>query len=120
MSSNQEHTLATRRVLCATVRIVPWESERRSNVDNMAGLMQPVGPEPPVVYWVRRGALLLVVVTLVLGGWWLRAVCRVSCPFFYFFSSGSPHRESTFPDPGPGLPLYFIYSTPTPRGTSRV
>lgn len=70
LSSNQEHTLATRRVLCATVRIVPWESERRSNVDNMAGLMQPVGPEPPVVYWVRRGALLLVVVTLVLGGWW--------------------------------------------------
>lgn len=69
-SSNQEHTLATRRVLCATVRIVPWESEGRSNVDNMAGLMQPVGPEPPVVYWVRRGALLLVVVTLVLGGWW--------------------------------------------------
>ncbi|MCP4741010.1 MAG: hypothetical protein GY871_02095, partial [Actinomycetales bacterium] len=36
----------------------------------MAGLMQPVGPEPSVVYWVRRGALLLVVVTLVLGSWW--------------------------------------------------
>ncbi|MCH1404615.1 MAG: hypothetical protein L7U55_03360, partial [Candidatus Nanopelagicales bacterium] len=60
MSSNQEHTLATRRVFFATVRIVPWEGERRSTVDNMAGLMQPVGPEPDVVYWVRRGALLLV------------------------------------------------------------
>ena len=46
------------------------EGTSRGNVDNMAGLMQPVGPEPPVVYWVRRGALLLVVVTLVLGGWW--------------------------------------------------
>jgi len=44
---------------------------RRSNVDNMAGLMQPVGPEPPVVYWVRRGTIVLVLLTLVLGAWWL-------------------------------------------------
>jgi hypothetical protein len=37
----------------------------------MAGLMQPVGPEPSVVYWVRRGTIVLVLLTLILGAWWL-------------------------------------------------
>ena len=33
-------------------------------------MLQPVGPEPPLVYWVRRGTVLLVVLTLLLGAWW--------------------------------------------------
>jgi len=71
LSTNQEQTRSMRGVSFATAWIVPWVAARRSNVDNMAGLMQPVGPEPPVVYWVRRGAVLLVLLTLVLGAWWL-------------------------------------------------
>ena len=34
-------------------------------------MLQPVGPEPPIVYWVRRGTVVLIVVTLLLGTWWL-------------------------------------------------
>lgn len=37
----------------------------------MSGMLQPVGPEPPIVYWVRRGTVVLIVVTLLLGTWWL-------------------------------------------------
>ena len=33
--------------------------------------MNPIGPEPSVVYWVRRGAILLVVLTLIIGLFWL-------------------------------------------------
>lgn len=33
-------------------------------------MLQPVGPEPPLVYWMRRGTVLLVVLTLLLGAWW--------------------------------------------------
>lgn len=33
-------------------------------------MLQPVGPEPSMVYWVRRGTVLLIVVTLLLGAWW--------------------------------------------------
>ncbi|MGA0209533.1 MAG: hypothetical protein ACO3LZ_06385 [Candidatus Nanopelagicales bacterium] len=36
----------------------------------MSGMLQPVGPEPSVVYWMRRGTVLLIVVTLLLGAWW--------------------------------------------------
>lgn len=34
-------------------------------------MLQPVGPEPPIVYWVRRGTVLVIVLTLLIGGWWL-------------------------------------------------
>jgi hypothetical protein len=33
--------------------------------------MQPNGPEPASVYWIRRGAILVVLLTVVLGLWWL-------------------------------------------------
>lgn len=33
--------------------------------------LTPIGPEPPVVYWVRRAAALLVVITLILALVWL-------------------------------------------------
>jgi hypothetical protein len=33
--------------------------------------MNPIGPEPSVVYWVRRGAIILVVLTLIIGLFWL-------------------------------------------------
>ncbi len=33
-------------------------------------MLQPVGPEPPLVYWMRRGTIVLIIVTLLLGGWW--------------------------------------------------
>ena len=39
-------------------------------MDSMSGMLQPVGPEPSMVYWVRRGTVLLIVVTLLLGAWW--------------------------------------------------
>ena len=44
---------------------------RRSTVESMSGVLQPVGPEPPIVYWVRRGTVVVVVLTLLIGGWWL-------------------------------------------------
>ena len=37
----------------------------------MSGLLHPVGPEPPVVYWVRRGAIVLVVLTVLIVLVWL-------------------------------------------------
>jgi hypothetical protein len=33
--------------------------------------MNPIGPEPSVVYWVRRGAIILVILTLIIGLFWL-------------------------------------------------
>ena len=42
----------------------------RSTVESMSGMIQPVGPESPLVYWIRRGTVLLVVITLLLGAWW--------------------------------------------------
>jgi hypothetical protein len=36
-------------------------------------ILEPRGPEPASVYWLRRGALILVVVTLIVGAWWLIA-----------------------------------------------
>jgi hypothetical protein len=38
--------------------------------------MQPSGPEPAAVYWIRRAAVLLIVVTVILGGWWLVSALR--------------------------------------------
>ena len=33
--------------------------------------MHPVGPEPPVVYWLRRAAFVLVILTVIAVLWWL-------------------------------------------------
>jgi hypothetical protein len=33
--------------------------------------LNPTGPEPPMVYWIRRGAIILVVLTVLIGLWWL-------------------------------------------------
>lgn len=78
----------------ATAGIVSWLAVRRSTVENMSGVLQPVGPEPPIVYWVRRGTVLLIVVTLLLGGWW----------FLGSRSSATPGIDSTVAsdtDPAP-------------------
>lgn len=37
----------------------------------MSSLLSPLGPEPPTVYWIRRGAIILVIITLIIGLWWL-------------------------------------------------
>ena len=34
-------------------------------------ILEPRGPEPASVYWLRRAALVLVVVTVIVGLWWL-------------------------------------------------
>lgn len=68
--ANHEQTRSTFPVSFATARIVSWPLGRRSTVDGMSGMLQPVGPEPPIVYWVRRGTVLLIIVTLLLGAWW--------------------------------------------------
>lgn len=47
-----------------------WHGGGGSNVESMSGMLQPVGPEPPLVYWMRRGTVLLIVITLLLGAWW--------------------------------------------------
>lgn len=36
----------------------------------MSVLLEPRGPEPPTIYWLRRAAVILVVVTLIAGLWW--------------------------------------------------
>ena len=33
--------------------------------------MNPTGPEPASVYWIRRGAIVLVVITVLVALWWL-------------------------------------------------
>ncbi len=33
--------------------------------------MHPTGPEPPMVYWIRRAAIVVVVLTVLIAGWWL-------------------------------------------------
>ena len=42
-----------------------------TTVGAVSGMMSPVGPEAPNVYWVRRGAVVFVVLTLLIGIWWL-------------------------------------------------
>lgn len=42
-----------------------------SSVTVVSTLIQPVGPEPPGVYWRRRAAVVLVVVVLLVGLWWI-------------------------------------------------
>jgi hypothetical protein len=36
----------------------------------MSVLLEPRGPEPPTIYWLRRAALILVVLTVIVGLWW--------------------------------------------------
>jgi hypothetical protein len=33
--------------------------------------LHPTGPEPPAVYWIRRGAIVLVIITVIAVLWWL-------------------------------------------------
>jgi hypothetical protein len=33
--------------------------------------MHPAGPEPPMVYWIRRVAIIVIALTVVIAGWWL-------------------------------------------------
>jgi hypothetical protein len=35
--------------------------------------LEPRGPEAPIIYWLRRAAVLLVVITLIVGVWWVVA-----------------------------------------------
>ena len=37
----------------------------------MSTFLNPAGPEPPMVYWIRRGAIVVVVLTVLIGLWWL-------------------------------------------------
>jgi hypothetical protein len=46
----------------------------------MSGMLQPVGPESPLVYWMRRGTVLLIVVTLLLGAWWFLGSRTAAAP----------------------------------------
>jgi hypothetical protein len=78
--SNHEHTASMEPVSFATARIVPCRLGRRSTVENMSGVLQPVGPEPPIVYWVRRGTILVIVLTLLIGGWWLLSSRSAASP----------------------------------------
>jgi len=50
----------------------------------MSVLMEPRGPEPPMVYWLRRAAVILVAVTVVIALWW-----------FLFGRSGSTETIQT-------------------------
>lgn len=34
-------------------------------------VMTPIGPEPPMVYWLRRGSIAIVALVVVIGLWWL-------------------------------------------------
>jgi len=42
-------------------------------VGDVTIILEPRGPEPASVYWLRRAALILVVITLIVGLWWLVA-----------------------------------------------
>ena len=55
----------------------------------MSGLLHPVGPEAPAVYWLRRAAIVLVLLTIVVIVW------RV------FLSGGSGSSDAAGPTPSP-------------------
>jgi len=63
----------------------------------MSGMLQPVGPEPSVVYWVRRGTVILIVITLLLGMWWLVGARSVASPG----GSGAISAVEDSDDPAP-------------------
>jgi hypothetical protein len=37
----------------------------------VSSLLNPLGPEPSSVYWIRRGAIVVVALTVIIGLWWL-------------------------------------------------
>lgn len=43
-------------------------------------MLQPVGPEPSLVYWMRRGTIVLIVITLLLGAWWFLGSRTAAAP----------------------------------------
>lgn len=49
---------------------------RFSTVAGVSQLLHPIGPEPPVVYWVRRVAIVLVALTVILSIIWLVGALR--------------------------------------------
>ena len=51
--------------------IVACSMRAATTVGAVSGMMSPVGPEAPTVYWVRRGAVALVALTVLIGLWWL-------------------------------------------------
>jgi hypothetical protein len=51
----------------------------------MSTFMNPMGPEPATVYWVRRAAVLVVILTLIVSLWWL----------FFGRSSSAPETTAT-------------------------
>ena len=62
------------------------ERSSATTVGHVSGMMSPVGPEAPNVYWVRRGAVVLVALTVVIGVWWM-------------FSGSSSSEPSVSPSP---------------------
>jgi hypothetical protein len=56
-------------------------------------ILEPRGPEPASVYWLRRGALVLVVLTLIVGAWWL--VAGRSSPQPAPLSVATPTEDAT-------------------------
>lgn len=67
----------------------------------MSTLLQPSGPEPHAVYWIRRAAVILIVVTVVVGGWWLVSALRGGAsagdPVATDAASASPSDGATDP-----------------------
>jgi hypothetical protein len=51
----------------------------------MSTFLNPMGPEPATVYWVRRAAVLVVLLTLIVSLWWL----------FFGRSSSAPETTAT-------------------------
>lgn len=45
-------------------------------MDPVSHLISPVGPEPRMVYWIRRAAIMVIVITLAFGAWWLVSSLR--------------------------------------------
>jgi cytoskeletal protein RodZ len=37
----------------------------------VSSLLNPIGPEPSSVYWIRRGAIIVVAITVIVALWWL-------------------------------------------------
>ncbi len=53
-----------------TRRVLP-KARWTDTVGQVSGVAHPMGPEPPWVYWLRRGIILLAVLTLLIGAVWL-------------------------------------------------
>jgi hypothetical protein len=51
-------------------------SRAGSTVDPVSGILHPIGPEPPMVYWIRRAAIVVLVIVLILALWWLAGSLR--------------------------------------------